>query len=662
MFQDEFNYRNVDELKASGNWEVDGLDGWGTEYYAASQVEFPGGGILRLKADVVPAAQRAALNTAARRTNIAYVSGRIMSTKAYDPVSVPAGWAPDNWAGFAYGMFEIRCKLPANGKGVWPTFWLLSAGTEIDVIDNGNDEPRRQISSGVLDWDKRNQLCATSGSKGCDTIPLGAWTCGGRSTKDGRDLSQDFNTYTVVWTPTQVTFFLNDREQYTVTSSQVQTHAYTARILANLQMTREAVAMGITHAEMDIDYITVYKPLQGQYAVSYDQSEQEYVNYVFKKPINDWLEYVSPRPGSIAVNPNNKDELFFCGTNGLLYRSLRSLDNQWVTSEVDPAQAHHRNWQINGELHFNPKHNLVTYRGHDGRLQSYSFYSGWIHGYVSPAAPLASQPSTTSGSVATATNGDLYYIGQDRQVQLLHRADTAWVHSYLSYAPTADSTAPTPAVALGDLVLDNLANGKVRVYYKGLDYRIHVLEPANETYTHYLLGGKEPVNGTVHTSPGSIVASGLGSIFYIGADRAVHRYQWSGDNWVHDALTPNNQPGFLSAKGNIAWDDVKKQAVYVGADGRLQSFYQNAAGTWLHRWIDSYYNTNRFKCFTATTESAATEFPSLAVGPSGNIFYRAQNNELRFFAYTGCRYRNPTCENWNMTVAWQGLFNRTPGK
>ncbi|GGG34954.1 hypothetical protein GCM10011378_09090 [Hymenobacter glacieicola] len=642
-------------MKASGNWAVDGLDGWGTEYYAASQLAFPGGGILRLKADVVPAAQRAALNKVARRTNIAFVSGRIMSTKAHDPVAVPAGWSPDDWAGFAYGMFEIRCKLPANGKGVWPTFWLLSAGTEIDVIDNGNDEPRRQINSGVLDWDKRNQLCATYGSKGCDTIPVGAWTCGGRSTKDGRDLSQDFNTYTVVWTPTQVTFFLNDREQYTVTSSQAQTHAYTARILANLQMTHDAEAMGITHAEMDIDYISVYKPLRGQYTVSYDQSEQEYVNHVFKKPVNDWLEYVSPQPGSIAVNPNNQDELFFRGTNDLLYRSLRSKDNQWVTGEVDPAQAQNRNWQISGELQFNPKHNLVTYRGHDGQLQSYSFYSGWNHRYMAPAAPRASQPSTTPGSVATATNGDLYYIGQDRRVQRLRWADTAWVHSYLSHARATDSTTLNPAPALGDLVLDNLTTGGMRVFYKGLDYRIHMLEPENGAYTPVTLGSSEPASNAVHASPGAIAASGMGSVFYIGADRAVHRYYWSGGSWVHDALGSGNQPGFLSAKGNITWDGVKKQAIYVGADGRLQSFYQNAAGAWLHRWIDNYYNTNRFKCFTATVESAGAEYPSLTVGPSGNIYYRAQNNELRFFAYTGCRYINPTCENWNMLVAWQHL-------
>lgn len=46
---------------------------------------------------------------------------------------------PGTWlgkpGGFTYGMFEIRCKLPADDNGTWPAFWLYSGPTEIDVIE-----------------------------------------------------------------------------------------------------------------------------------------------------------------------------------------------------------------------------------------------------------------------------------------------------------------------------------------------------------------------------------------------------------------------------------------------------------------------------------------------------------------------------------------------
>lgn len=663
VFQDEFNYKNAEELLASGRWEIDGFDGPGTEYYTTSQVEFPGGGIIRLKANLLPLGpQRQQLDTTAlhsetgRKLRVAYASSRLRSTMAYDSTYGPATWRKKDWMkGFAYGMFEIRCKLPAAGKGTWPAFWLLSPGSEIDIIDNNSEQPQRYLSSGVLDWDKRNAYCAAYGNAACDSLPLKAWTCGGRGFKEGRDLSQDFNTYAVVWTPTQVSFFLNDREQYTVTNEQVKIHAYTSRIIASLQMREDAESLGITHAEMDIDYINVYKPINGKYAVSYDKSAQEYQNYKLQNPLNIWPEYVSPAHKSIAVNPNNKDEIFFRGTNDMLYRSLNSGSTNWVSSEIDPKQAEHPNWLIDGDVVFNSKYGLVIYRGRDGRLQAYSFHDTWHHQYLDSNGPTTWQPSPTPGSITAATTGDIYYVGRDHRMQLVRLSDSAkWAHTYIDYTREG-GTLPESKGGLvqGDIVLEETGR-QVNIYYKGLDNKIQTLRSSDSSYTHaYLNLDGLPASTIIDSTPGSIAHVEKGNVFFMGADKLIHWYQRIEETgqWQHALLSSGDNNNYPAFQGNIAWDNVKSQLIYFGTDGRLQSFYRNQSGAWTHRWIDDYYNTPLHKGIDPLV--ATTQFTSLTVGPTGDIFYRGRSNEFRCFTYTGCRYINPSCENWNMSLSMQ---------
>jgi hypothetical protein len=668
VFQDEFNYKNIEELRASGRWDTDGFDGPGTEFYTASQIEFPGNGILRLKASLLPTgSQRKKLDNEAarsgikRRLNIAYASARLKSKFAYDSTHGPKTWRKADWTkGFAYGMFEIRCKLPSTGKGVWPAFWLLSPGSEIDVIDNNSDQPERYLSSGVLDWDKRNLYCATNGNAACDSLPLGAWTCGGRGLKEGRDLSQDFNTYTVVWTPKQVSFFLNDREQYTVTSAQVGIHDYTASIITSLQLREDAEKLGIKSAEMEIDYINVYKPTDKNYTVSYDKSDQEYKNITVQSKSKTWPEYISSSHKSIATNPNNKNEVFFRGTNNLLYWGRQGENNTWETIEVDPQQAQHPDWLIGGDVVFNAKYGLIIYQGQDGRLQAYSYYNTWHHKYLDSNGSANWRPSLIPGNIASAaTTGDIYYIGSDKNIHLLHLSDSTWTHSYISYTNTNDSTYKGASkLALGDIVLEE-SSKKIKVYYKGTDYRIQTLYPSNNTYAHtYLELGEQSSSAIVDDIPGSIAQIEKGNVFFIGKDKLIHRYNRldKANEWQHELLTDAQNTSYLPYKGNITWDKAKEQLIYFGTDGRLQCYFLNSAKEWTHRWVDNYYNTPLFKGIDP--QVVDTQYTSLTVGPTGDIFYRGRSNEFHYFTYTGCRYINPNCENWNMSLSFN--FDKQP--
>jgi Glycosyl hydrolases family 16 len=178
---------------------------------------------------------------------IGYASCKLVSKIAGDSLA-PASGAHFN--GFTYGLFEIRCKLPRSGQGIMPAFWIHSPGTEIDIIDNTTDIPHRRWQLGVLDWVKRNKEC------GADSAPADCWTRGLRKFKHGRSLASKFNTYSMVWTPEEVTFYLNEKEVFTVPADEIGTHEETARIILNVATRgNDNFAKG----EMVVDYVRVWK-------------------------------------------------------------------------------------------------------------------------------------------------------------------------------------------------------------------------------------------------------------------------------------------------------------------------------------------------------------------------------------------------------------------
>ena len=94
-------------------------------------------------------------------------------------------------------MFEIRCKVPSV-YGQYSAFWMKGNEAwppEIDAFEYNATFPNHAFS-GV-----HYGPSLGSNSANCYVhydLPF--------------DISQDFHTWTVVWTPTQITWFLDGRE------------------------------------------------------------------------------------------------------------------------------------------------------------------------------------------------------------------------------------------------------------------------------------------------------------------------------------------------------------------------------------------------------------------------------------------------------------------
>ncbi|GAA6210052.1 hypothetical protein NBRC116601_33450 [Cognatishimia sp. WU-CL00825] len=141
-----------------------------------------------------------------------------------------------------YGYYEIRAKIP-EGQGLWPAFWLAPADfswpPEIDILEalgSMSDVYRAAVHAPV--W----------GDKVTAAL---SWLV--------PDLSTDFHTYGMMWTPETISFTLDGRVMFEVATPDNMHQDMALRL--NLAIGGwDGGADGSTPngASFDIDYVRVY--------------------------------------------------------------------------------------------------------------------------------------------------------------------------------------------------------------------------------------------------------------------------------------------------------------------------------------------------------------------------------------------------------------------
>jgi len=107
---------------------------------------------------------------------------------------------------FTYGYFEARLKMPAGG-GTWPAFWTL--GSNINTVS--------WPSCGELDimeFAGNNPTVSTSAAHYKDVNGNHDYKMGALNSNVG--LSQAYHNYGMLWTPTEVTMYIDDRQVFNV--------------------------------------------------------------------------------------------------------------------------------------------------------------------------------------------------------------------------------------------------------------------------------------------------------------------------------------------------------------------------------------------------------------------------------------------------------------
>jgi beta-glucanase (GH16 family) len=116
---------------------------------------------------------------------------------------------------FTWGRVNIRAKLP-QGKGIWPALWMLGANYpsvgwvkcgEIDIM-----ELLGQASSvvyGTAHWDNNGYLNRSNSF-----------------TLSGSSFSSGFHTFSLVWTPNQLKWLVDNYEFFNLSRSEINTFPF----------------------------------------------------------------------------------------------------------------------------------------------------------------------------------------------------------------------------------------------------------------------------------------------------------------------------------------------------------------------------------------------------------------------------------------------------
>ncbi len=397
VYRDDFNQLDRTEWDTSPdhNTNINAHGGWGSEWY-----DFNDPSLVTIRQQ--PNSTNKVLVLTAKRWLDAYgnpVEDSVLNDTqkgTYRPLRYRSGMliSADNPGDYhskqtSYGAWEARIKCPTN-PNAWPAFWLWSGSTEIDILDGispDSTSPAQAVQNNVIDnlWKKHSASTNPQPNLESCGAKLKAWSALGQplSTK----FSDDYHVYTMVWTPDFVTFFFDGRETNTVPRSAVITRNDWPEIRLSLQMLPwVGKCPGCDPnetAEMYVDWVRVLKPnvIPGQpdyghpyfsnYSVATNtfKTSSEFLNRDITA-LATTSSKVNATAGSITTNPNKAGQVFYRGTDNLLYVATQQGTTWTVDALPVPPLA---NIAVQGDVVYHQANNLVLYRGADACVQGYQF-------------------------------------------------------------------------------------------------------------------------------------------------------------------------------------------------------------------------------------------------------------------------------------------------
>jgi hypothetical protein len=232
---------------------------------------------------------------------------------------------------FLYGYFEMRAKIPNNGIVLWPAFWLWNGGgdfyREIDIFEFGqttknklgmNEHLARALDGG---FNAPKPFIDPNGHvinnyPGTYQIPL------------SEDITDDFHTYSMKWTPNSVTWYFDDQPVRTLGG-----HSPHLDMLLIADMWVQPVSWtgvdpsNLLPANFDIDYIRAYKSQANEFMWQWGNGGSHEIHW--------WEMNVTDRYLSGRFEGNGKAQLLAIATNGwaqMMNFNGSSWDTPWANA------------------------------------------------------------------------------------------------------------------------------------------------------------------------------------------------------------------------------------------------------------------------------------------------------------------------------------------
>lgn len=527
-------------------------------------------------------------------------------------------------SGFLYGMFEIRCKLPGK-TGQFPAFWLTGNNAwppEIDAFEfNGKDHD--YLFSSVH-------------------YPYGGSTQGTTNFyKYPSDLTTDFHTYTVVWTPTKITWFFEGRE---LKSDNISSHLPGNAQTSNFEKCKwSKMDMIIQNSLNDpngsetsfdpliIDYVRVYKPTSltaysgGDFDSYYDNTIfPTYAGTVYKSS-QDWLfNRVVVNSGSYNAYSSmnvlqNGGKFYYKGDYNLLWTTYWYDYGSGGQYYATPLDWYHTidgpislaSPDVNTEIPFFKKSTGIQY------YQGGSFYDISIYG-----TSYYEEINYSNPALFADQNGlQVLYLGNDNNLYLVYRNSLSTHTWYRTQLTTTGDVTSEIALApgwFGNAFYRNTNNELVSIFFSDSWAFANVISSVSDVY-------------------GSIAVSPSGSkVFYKTAYGEMYYYYIGSGGWTRAAFTAvypwssGQAWQVYNVAKNIQVGETADQVYYIGTDNRVWVLYEDGSNTWqataIHWIVD-----NAARDLTITNASASTR----------RLSFVGTDNQIRIFNYDVCENLNP---------------------
>jgi beta-glucanase (GH16 family) len=277
----------------------------------------------------------------------------------------------------------------------------------------------------------------------------------------------------------------------------------------------------------------------------------------------------------------------------------------------------------------------------------YKFDEAWKTVAIDPSGGSSRQVAAAPGNLsASATTGQVMYHGGDGWLRRYYPSGNGYAYEVIQPSFWQGSMQVQGDVVMGD--------GNF-VAYKGVDNRVQYYYYDNGVWHHNWADdgwARNDQSTRVSDQPGALVlVSGVGNslLFYRGLDNRMHQLQYTGggsNGWVHTLL-----PASITAQ-QVAGDVgvYGGQVYYAGADGRLQSYWNNN-GTYQHAWIDANWGN-------PATE-ISTQYGALTASAQG-VYYRGADNRIHRYYYANGGWNHeplPTSADWAVAQVAGKLTN-----
>ena len=411
------------------------------------------------------------------------------------------------------------------------------------------------------------------------------------------DLSDDFHTYTLVWTPNEYAWFFDGKE--------IKNERNLKRIANDCHWQRMDIIFGASvlgpkeddtydfaGCEMVVDYVKVYKPRSGPPDPPANSSAWNFRQFNGNS-IDNTSALVDINTNNIAASKMSILDL----TRNILYKGLDNrLWNFWWNGHAFVSNCVNLNVNdISGEI--TPTNN-ATRIYYIGKLIFGTFRLRYfINGTARSTSVFHCRPFLTIDR-----NDNLYYVGMDNNVYF--------------YDPVADTS--RKLMTLGNV------GGKIEVsisgrhiYYKGTDSNLWIITfraaPFPWTTPQRLTSGANVTN--------SIIADKVSDekVFYVGLDNRVWNCFQTGNVWYDYTLTWDAKAANVA--GDLVSNHDSSMLYYRSIDNTLWYFFtdkgwSSGAGRW--------YNTKA----EARNGLKNSVGGPIAVKDDGTVYYRGTDNKL----------------------------------